>query len=284
MPRLAPHSWSFSSACLRSLRRSAGTAALLVAAFAAALAAGAGAQTQLQAHNGAGAGDLFGYSVGAVGDVNGDGRADVIVGARDASPGGLALAGTATVYSGLDGSTLFTLTGDSAGDSFGVAVAGIGDMDGDGFPDVAVGASFDDTTAFANDNVGSVRVFSGRTGIQLLKILGPQGFDTFGASVGPAGDWNADGVPDIVAGALNFTANLFGTMLPRAGYVGVYSGANGALIKSFNGIAKDENFGWSVDGGQDIDGDGFPDIVVGTPGGSTGLGGVAGHAQMARSR
>jgi len=196
--------------------------------------------------------------------VNGDGRPDIIVGARAADPSDLPGAGTATVFSGLDGSILQKLAGDSAGDAFGVSVAGIGDVDGDGFDDVAVGASFDDTTTVATDNVGSVRVFSGADGDQLFRILGPQAGAALG-TVAPAGDWNADGVPDLVVGAPLADVTVGITTIFNAGQAGVYSGADGSLIHMFDGTLANQQFGVSVDGGADIDGDGRGDIVAGAP-------------------
>ena len=84
-------------------------------------------------------GDKFGVSVSGAGDVNGDGFADLIVGAgRDDNNG--TDSGSARVFSGLDGSVLYTFDGDSADDRFGVSVSGAGDVNGDGFADLIVGA------------------------------------------------------------------------------------------------------------------------------------------------
>ena len=71
------------------------------------------------------AGDGFGFSVSGAGDVNGDGKADFIVGAIGDDPGGLTNAGSAYVFSGADGSLLYQLTGDTAGDFFGQSVGGV---------------------------------------------------------------------------------------------------------------------------------------------------------------
>ncbi|MCU0728125.1 MAG: integrin alpha, partial [Planctomycetes bacterium] len=84
------------------------------------------------------ASDNMGTSVAWVGDVDADGYNDFAGGAR----GGASNNGSVRVYSGQDGSTIYTFTGDAWGDRFGRAVSGAGDVDGDGCPDIAVGAHF----------------------------------------------------------------------------------------------------------------------------------------------
>jgi len=89
-------------------------------------------------------GDQFGYAVSGAGDVNGDGIADLIVGALNADPGGRAGAGSVYVYSGADFSVLFRLNGERNHDEFGISVAGAGDVNGDGFDDLIFGAMRND--------------------------------------------------------------------------------------------------------------------------------------------
>ena len=108
--------------------------------------------TELFTFSGDSAGDEFGLSVSGAGDVNGDGTPDLIVGAPGDDNNG-SDSGSARVLSGIDGSTLFTFDGDSAGDFFGVSVNGLGDLNGDGLDDFVVGSN-----GFARVFVSSVPV------------------------------------------------------------------------------------------------------------------------------
>jgi len=147
--------------------------------------------------------------VGGAGDVNKDGYADLIVGARSDDNNGVN-SGSARVFSGKDGTSLHTFNGDSPRDFFGVSVAGAGDVNKDGFADVIVGANHDDNKGLSS---GSARVFSGewidstfkgripKTKQILYTFNGDTGSDQFGSSVGGAGDVNKDGYADLIVGA-----------------------------------------------------------------------------------
>jgi hypothetical protein len=213
---------------------------------AALLSPSAAAQGLVYHVDGNSANDDFGTSVAPIGDLNGDGRIDFLVGApREFG------SGTAFVRSGLDGSQLFRFVGDVVGDRFGHAVAGAGDVDGDGHPDAIVGAP---DNANAGPDGGMVRMFSGRDGSVIRSIDGPTANDRFGRSVGGGGDADADGYDDVVVGA----PVEFGT-----GTAHVLSGRNGSSIWRFNGDAIGDEFGHSVAFVGDVDGDGFADIAVG---------------------
>ncbi len=185
--------------------------------------------------------DGFGSAVAGTGDLDGDGFPDLIVGAPDAVE-------AARVYSGADGSLLHDLAPPPGGGDFGRSVAGVGDVDGDGVPDVAVGAS----------QANLARIFSGETGLLLATLPGPAGSMSFGRAVAGVGDVDGDGVPDIAVGD-PFFGNLEGAAR-------VFSGATGNLIPGLAFLGNElQVLGHSVAGLGDVSGDGVPDLIVGAP-------------------
>jgi len=202
--------------------------------------------------------DYLGCSVAGAGDVNGDGKADFIVGARFASPGGLFDAGSAYLYSGADGSLLYQKNGAAASDELGYSVAGAGDVNGDGKADFIVGAPFADPGGLVY--AGSVYLYSGADGSLLLQKDGAA-HDLLGHSVASAGELNGDGKADFIVGAAAASPDW----LTFAGSAFVYSGATGALLLQINGAAERDNFGSSVAGAGDLNGDGKADFIVGAP-------------------
>ncbi|MEP0842594.1 MAG: FG-GAP repeat protein [Phycisphaerae bacterium] len=213
---------------------------------------------------------LFGYSVSGIPDVNGDGKADFIIGAfREdvpASPAALVDAGRAYLYSGADGTLLRTLVSPnplSVG-CFGYSVAGVPDVNGDGRGDVVVGAYLEEVSGGQAD-AGRAYLFSGATGA-LLATLKPPVEDftgNFGWSVSGIPDVNGDGRGDVIVGALNGN----GGWPDGKGQVYLFSGATGQWLRTIdspNGEAGG-SFGSAVLGISDVNGDGRGDLLIGAP-------------------
>ena len=195
--------------------------------------------------------DRLGHSVSGAGDVNGDGFDDLIVGAIDDAENGTK-SGSAWVYSGVDGSVLYTFFGDAEQDRFGISVSGAGDVNGDGFADLIVGIR----TA-----PSSARVFSGSDGSVLYNFSVSPG-DQFGESVSGAGDVNGVGFDDMIVGA-----RLADNNGPTSGSAHVFSGVDGSVLYTFDGDSAGDQFGHSVSSAGDVNGDGLADLVVGASNG-----------------
>ena len=156
----------------------------------------------------------MGISVSGAGDVNGDGFADLIVGAPGADRNGTN-SGSARVFSGVDGSVLYTFDGDSAREQFGDPVSGAGDVNGDGFADLIVGALFSDSNGTSS---GSAQVFSGADGSVLYNLNGDSAGDFLGISVSGAGDVNGDGVADFVVADVDSARVLVSQIIISVSY------------------------------------------------------------------
>ena len=206
----------------------------------------------------------FGFSVSTAGDVNGDGRADILVGAPNTEVAGIILVGSAFVYSGADGTPIGPpFDGSTRNGRFGSSVSDAGDVDGDGRDDIIVGAPQTDIAGI--DGAGSVFVYSGADRSLIWRFNGQAQSEQLGGSVSGAGDLNGDNRADIIVGSV--------------GSVFVYSGADGSLIWRFDEPVAGRFFGQqSVSTAGDVNGDGTPDIIVGArgshPGGVVAAGSV----------
>jgi hypothetical protein len=235
------------------------------------------AESKLIASDGSSS-DLFGTAVSGAGDVNGDGFDDIIVGASDDDDAG-SYAGSAYVYFGSDSgiasaSETKLYAGDPAeGDRFGGAVAGAGDLDGDGYDDLVVGVSLDDDPgSSSSSDSGSAWVFYGsEAGIdsaRTVQIRAPDAAagDNFGHGVSGAGDVNGDGYDDLIVGAPENRDN--GTSSGSAYlFYGSAEGVGVNRVKLLPPFASSfDRFGFSVAAAGDVNGDGYDDVVVGAPG------------------
>ncbi|HGY90471.1 MAG TPA: VCBS repeat-containing protein [Planctomycetes bacterium] len=207
----------------------------------------------------------LGSAVAAAGDVDGDGVTDIIAGAETSSVNG-AGAGAAVVYSGATGAILHTLAGQTPVGLFGHSVAGLGDLDGDGLGDFAVGAPLSNSGGGLES--GTTLVYSGATGTPIFTFSGSTPLAHHGWSISNAGDVNGDGVSDLVVGIPHVANNGANS----DGQVRVYSGATGGILYIFDDSAPPSLEGFSVSGAGDVNGDGFSDIIVGTPPPVNGMG------------
>jgi hypothetical protein len=196
--------------------------------------------------------ELMGYSTAAAGDVNGDGTPDFIVGAPGSGASPAPIIGRALVVSGADFSVIHELAPATRG-FYGSAVSGAGDVNGDGYDDVIVGAMI---SSFNGPASGRAYLYSGQDGSVLWTADGKHAGDLFGSAAGVVGDVNGDGVPDQTVGA--FQAN------GRRGNAYVLSGVDGSVIHVLKPLADANTFGqFFASGAGDVDGDGVGDVFVG---------------------
>ena len=217
----------------------------------------------------------LGAAVAIVGDVDGDGLADVVVGAPGTDKG----RGRAYLYLGVKGGVrgpVVSITDPAGrpGDWLGATIAGAGDVDGDGFADVAIAAPGADGDGPEEVDRGKVLLWrGGPAGLEgtpaILSAGAPRPHDGFGAALS-AGDLDGDGYGDLVVGAAG---------IDRAGAeVGVDRGAVYVFPGGRDGIARSpavrleapspadhDRFGYSVSAAGDLDGDDLADLAVGVP-------------------
>ena len=231
-------------------------------------------------------GDGAAPAVGGAGDVNGDGRADVLIGAPDANYGGsrtgsafvvFGKTSTAAVNLGALGNGGFRIDGEATDQRLGASVSGAGDVNGDGRADVLLASQF--TSNNGRSFSGSAYVVFGKTTTTPVDTaaLGSGGFRIDGAAASDAlgrgsgaGDVNGDGRADVIVGATGASNN--GRSSSGSAYVvfgkttttSVDLAALGAGGFRIDGAAASDLAGSEVSGGGDVNGDGRPDVLVGS--------------------
>ena len=244
-------------------------------------------------------GDQLGYSVSGVGDINGDGIDDLIIGVPYNDDGGSG-AGQAYVIYGvagtpgtLDVTTLtaaqgFAIQGDTVGDNAGFSVSGAGDVNGDGINDLIIGAVNGDD---GGSNSGEAYVIYGTAGatrgtLDLTNLTQNEGFlirgdvsgDMLGWSVSDAGDVNGDGIDDVIIGATGSDSGGQGAgaayiLYGATGTRGTYDLSTLSASEAMRIVGGDfDNAGFSVSGIGDVNGDGYDDVVIGATGAEFGAG------------
>ncbi len=212
--------------------------------------------------------DRLGRGLSTIDDLDGDGLPDFVVGAPNALNGFGINRGVVRVFSSKTGQVILTLNAPEGGfanvEGFGWSVLGIPDANGDGKPDIVVGAPRTDW--FGQTDIGFVFVFSGATGAQLMQDVGEVANGRRGWSLCNVGDWTGDGKNDFAVGAPE--DNYF--PLDASGCVVIYNGqtlaqAFGAGNSAIVGLQVDGQFGHSIDAVPDINGDGRPEIIIGAP-------------------
>ncbi|MDP6850337.1 MAG: integrin alpha [Planctomycetota bacterium] len=207
---------------------------------------------------GVGIEDGIGDSVSSLGDLDGDGIDDFIVGAAHLL-NGYQNSGGVFLFSGASGTPLGSYINSGEGHNFGFSVATIGDLDGDSIPEYIVGAPGTDAPYYSS-YAGKAYVFSGGPGTVLRTHAGEQSGDLLGYSVKGIGDLNDDGISDYVIGAPKGDGSA-----TDSGVVYAYSGSTGSLLMKFKGAQSLDFFGNALDTGH-IDTDRFQDLLVGAKG------------------
>ncbi len=246
--------------------------------------------------NGIHAGDYSGRSVSGAGDVNGDGFDDLLIGADAADPNGNSRAGESYVVFGkssrfgasfdlatLDGATGFRIEGSYSYDNSGLSVSGAGDVNGDGFDDLIIGAFLGDPNG--RTAAGESFVIFGKSSgfsavLDLSTLDGTNGFrvdgidaiDVSGQAVSSAGDVNGDGFDDLIIGAIYADPNgissagesyvVFGKSSEFAATLSL-STLNGTTGFRLNGTDTNDRSGEAVSSAGDVNGDGFDDLLIG---------------------
>jgi len=195
----------------------------------------------------------LGWDLTLAGDQDGDGHTDLFVGAPSGDNGRVYL------LSGKDGSVLRTYLPREAAGDFGWYVARLDDLDGDGRPDLAVGAPF---AADADGTMlGGAWVLSSASGRELHHWKGTDRRGGFGGVVAAVADLDGDGKGDVAVAAPG-TEDQTRTL---PGELYIYSSATGKELRHWSGSQPGELYARMVVAAGDLDGDGVEDLAIGAP-------------------
>lgn len=211
--------------------------------------------------DGEGFNDRFGFSVGGLGDLNGDGRGEFVVGA---SNGGPQNRGRAHVFDGATGTQLpfSPFDADATGLNFGhLFSSGPGDVNGDGTFDIFVADISNNVFGVAT---GRAYVFSGSDGSLIHVWTGEAALEGMGVGRG-AGDVNFDGHADIIVSSFRS-----GLIAEAAGKTFVFSGSDGSILRTITGTIEGDRQGWSTVAIGDVNDDGALDYMISSVGNDDG--------------
>jgi hypothetical protein len=212
-------------------------------------------------------GIALGSGIARLSDLDGDGYREMLVSAPAYSGLGAAQ-GEVFVLSTKDASSLRLHQGEAPQHRFGASIGALGDVDGDGIDDYAIGAHL----SLMNDGeVGRFYVYSGATGAELWRVTGKDNFDKLGRCLADGGDIDHDGFADLLASG---RAGLL-----NGGHLDAYSGASGSLLFQIDGVEAAEGFGEGPVMVGDVNDDSYGDYLVGAPF-STRMGNYAGRAEL----
>ncbi len=213
------------------------------------------------------AGANFGHSVAFAGDVNGDGFGDFLVGAPNFDGAALDEGAMFLYFGGANIETTAdaTMLGGQGSAFLGWRVAGAGDLNGDGFADIAAGGIGFDISG--NTNAGIALVYYGGANVDVVadgQIDGGQSNARLGSALAGAGDVNGDGFSDLLVGA-----NEFDNGQTNEGRAYIFRGGAGAFATTPYATLEinqiDAGFGSAAAGVGDVNGDGFADVLIGAP-------------------
>ena len=238
--------------------------------------------------------DRFGSAVADIGDVNGDGITDLAVGAPNDDDGSRNAGAVWILFMRMDGTVdaWQKISRDvggfdgklSADDNFGAAVAGIGDLDDDGIPDLLVGAPGGDDSGAERGEIWVLFLdIEGKVREEQKIADGTGGFngdldndDRFGSAIAAIGDMNDDGITDLAVGAPNDddgssdAGAIWILLMSTDGRVDGWQKVS-ASAGGFNGkLNANDHFGAAVTGIGDLDSRGIEDLAVGAPGDDAG--------------